>query len=523
MRASRATRRVSRVLAVFVMLSFGGGGVRAEPSLRLDASPAGDRSLLVAGSDARGAHTLRAHVGFDHAVRPLDVLGPHATEYRVLERQTFVEPGVSFALAHRFLFALEAPLLVSERAGPRPFGAPVIGTDAHGPGLGDLELSARARVLGNADAAVKASTRVDTWLPTGKADFAGDGAFRVRPALGLEVTTPRARAALDAGFVFRRRVVLPALLPLRSGRALTTGVAAGLAVDRHARVEIGTELALSLTVGGGARLFDPRSTTGQALLSLRTDLEPLPFSLTLAGGPGLGQGPGAADVRMLGRLTYSPEEPPPPPDGDGDGIPDLGDACPRIRGVSSGDPMMHGCPELLTDTDGDTIPDMRDACPKRPGLGHADRRLHGCPPAPPPPPEPPPPPPPPRATLVEQQIAISEQVQFQTNTAVIRTESDSLLEEVAAILRTHPELLRVEVQGHTDSTGTPELNRRLSDERARAVMGWLVAHGVDAGRLGAVGYGETIPIGDNATEEGRAKNRRVEFRILEQKKREETP
>jgi outer membrane protein OmpA-like peptidoglycan-associated protein len=122
---------------------------------------------------------------------------------------------------------------------------------------------------------------------------------------------------------------------------------------------------------------------------------------------------------------------------------------------------------------------------------------------------------------VEQQIAISEQVQFEVNTAVIRPESDSLLEEVAGILRAHPELLRVEVQGHTDSTGTPELNRRLSQERAQAVTAWLVARGIDPTRLTAVGYGETAPIGDNASEEGRTKNRRVEFRILEQREKEE--
>jgi OOP family OmpA-OmpF porin len=519
MRWSRAALRVSSVLAAVVVLAWPRRPLRAEPSLVLDTSPAGDRALLVPGSDARGAHTLRAHVALDHALQPLVVIGPDATAYPVLERQTFVAPGVSFALAHRFLFALEAPVLVSEEAGWRPFGAPVIGTGKHGPGLGDLELSARARLLGASDAAVKGSARVDAWLPTGKADFAGDGALRARPAVAMEVTTKRARAALEAGFVFRRRSLLPALLPVRTGSALTTGVAAGLTVDRHARFEVGGEVALSLAAGGGARLLDPRSTAGQALLSLRTEWKPLPLSLTLAGGPGLGQGPGAADVRVLARITYSPEEPPPPPDGDGDGIPDLGDACPRVRGVSSGDPMMHGCPELPTDTDGDTIPDMRDACPKRPGLGHLDRKLHGCPPAPPPPPPAPPPaPPPPRATLVEQQIVITEQVQFETNTAVIRPESDSLLEEVAGILRAHPELVRVEVQGHTDSTGTPELNRRLSDERARAVMSWLVTRGIDPGRLGAVGYGETVPLGDNATDEGRTKNRRVEFRILEQKR-----
>jgi OOP family OmpA-OmpF porin len=517
MRASRATLGLTVALAAALAVVGPAATARAEPSLLVDRTPAGDRALLVAGSDARGKHTVRAQLGVDHAVEPLVVLGPHATEYRVLARQTFVLPGLSFALAHRFLFAVEAPVLVSEVEGPRPFSAPVIGTGKHDAGLGDLELSARARVVGEADAPVQASARVDAWLPTGKADFAGDGAFRVRPALGLEVIAKRARAAFEAGYAFRRNVTLPALLPVRAGSALTTGVAAGIAIDRGARFEAGGELALSLVVGGGARLFDPRSTTGQALLSLRTDLRPLPIFVTVAGGPGLGQGPGAADVRVLGRITYSPEEPPPPPDSDGDGIGDLGDACPRVRGVSSGDPMMNGCPELPTDTDGDTVPDMRDACPQRPGVRSADRRLHGCPPPPPQPPAPPPPPPAPRVALVERRIEITEQVRFETDTAVIRAESDPLLEEVAAVFRAHPELLRVEVQGHTDGEGTPEHNRKLSDDRARAVVAWLVEHGVDASRLSAVGHGEERPIADNGTEEGRAKNRRVEFHVVEQK------
>jgi OOP family OmpA-OmpF porin len=508
------------LLSAIVVLGTLSGSARGEPSLFFDKSPAGDRALLVAGSDARGAHTLRAHVGIDHASEPLAMLGPNATQYLVLEQQTFLEPSVSFAFAHRLLFAVEAPLLISETGGRRPFGAPPIGSGDHGAGMGDLKLSARARVLGQADAAVKSSARVDAWLPTGNADFTSDIAFRARPSLGVEVSTKRARGALEAGYVFRRSVVLPALLPVRAGPAVTAGVAAGVAVDRNGRFDVGAELALSLGVGGDTRLFDARSTVGQALLSVRANLEPLPIFLTLGCGPGLGQGPGAADFRVLGRIGYSPEEPPPPPDGDGDTIADLNDACPRVRGVSSGDPMMNGCPELPTDTDGDTIPDLRDACPRRPGPRHVDRKLHGCPPAPPAPPAPPPPPAPPLVTLLPEQIAISTQVQFETNTAVIRPESDTLLAEVAKLLETHPELVRVEVQGHTDSTGTPELNRRLSLERAQAVMARLVAHGIDAARLSATGYGETVPLDDNATEEGRTKNRRVEFRILEQRQME---
>ena len=71
--------------------------------------------------------------------------------------------------------------------------------------------------------------------------------------------------------------------------------------------------------------------------------------------------------------------------------------------------------------------------------------------------------------------------------------------------------LRVEVAGHTDNAGSPEANQRLSQERAQAVMAALVGRGIKADRLTAKGYGQTTPIADNRTEEGRAKNRRVEL------------
>jgi outer membrane protein OmpA-like peptidoglycan-associated protein len=200
---------------------------------------------------------------------------------------------------------------------------------------------------------------------------------------------------------------------------------------------------------------------------------------------------------------------------------------------------MHGCPELLTDTDGDAIPDTLDACPKQAGPANRERRRHGCPPAPDsdgdgiddpidacpaergeksadpkrhgcPPPE---------AKLVAAQIVISEQVQFETGTAAIRPESAAILGEVVRVLGAHPEIEHVEIQGHTDTTGSAELNRTLSEERASAVRSWLVAHGVAEERLVARGYGPDRPIADNASEAGRSQNRRVEFHVLPGKKR----
>jgi outer membrane protein OmpA-like peptidoglycan-associated protein len=131
-----------------------------------------------------------------------------------------------------------------------------------------------------------------------------------------------------------------------------------------------------------------------------------------------------------------------------------------------------------------------------------------------------PPAPPPAASLVESKIEISEQVQFETGTAVLRAESDGILAQVLRVLGEHPELTAIEIEGHTDNTGTPELNRTLSRQRAEAVLAWLVARGVAPTRLQAKGYGQDRPIDDNATEAGRAKNRRVEFRVLGATQRE---
>ena len=89
------------------------------------------------------------------------------------------------------------------------------------------------------------------------------------------------------------------------------------------------------------------------------------------------------------------------------------------------------------------------------------------------------------------------------------------LTEIADTLIRHPEIRRVEVQGHTDNSGTPEHNKVLSEQRAEAVRAWLVQHGVAADRLVARGYGQEKPLVPNVTAGNRARNRRVQFIILE--------
>jgi outer membrane protein OmpA-like peptidoglycan-associated protein len=185
-----------------------------------------------------------------------------------------------------------------------------------------------------------------------------------------------------------------------------------------------------------------------------------------------------------------------PPDRDGDGVPDRFDRCPDRRGVDAVDPDKRGCP---ADGDGDGIPDEEDACPADKGIATGDRATHGCP----------------KSVRFEgKQIVILEQIHFATGRDVIEADSSGVLDQVAQVMRDHPDLARVAVEGHTDDEGAEQANLALSQRRAVAVVRALVSRGIDARRLEARGYGPRRAITDNKTPEGRAKNRRVEFLVV---------
>lgn len=148
--------------------------------------------------------------------------------------------------------------------------------------------------------------------------------------------------------------------------------------------------------------------------------------------------------------------------------------------------------------------------------GAAAQPVMGTLPPPPPPVVKATPPPPPRVEVRDNQIAISEKIQFDVDKATIKPESNSLLDEVAATFKSHPQIKKVSIDGFASNEGSADFNRRLSDERAKAVMAYLISHGVEKERLSAKGWGSDKPIADNTTEDGREKNRRVEFNIVEQ-------
>ena len=99
---------------------------------------------------------------------------------------------------------------------------------------------------------------------------------------------------------------------------------------------------------------------------------------------------------------------------------------------------------------------------------------------------------------------------------MILPKSYPIVDEVVRLLKVNPDIRHLAIEGHTDNRGSDQLNEKLSNDRANAVMKYISDHGIDAGRLSAKGYGPKRPIADNNTDEGRQQNRRVEFHITDQ-------
>lgn len=211
-------------------------------------------------------------------------------------------------------------------------------------------------------------------------------------------------------------------------------------------------------------------------------------------------------------------------DGDGDGVPDSKDACPATEGTDG-----HGCPPHLrdldedgimdnkdgcprewadtpggcpvSDKDGDGIPDERDSCIDEPENQNGWKDSDGCPDEVP--------------ADVAAFSGVIRGITFETGSDKIRKSSYKVIDKAVTTLSTYPEM-RIEVVGHTDDQGEMEANLELSQSRADAVRAYMVDKGVDAGRIYTRGAGQAEPIADNKSKKGRAKNRRIEFRLISQ-------
>ncbi len=122
-----------------------------------------------------------------------------------------------------------------------------------------------------------------------------------------------------------------------------------------------------------------------------------------------------------------------------------------------------------------------------------------------------------KVVVKDNKIVIMDVVHFALNSDVIEERSFDLLSQVAQILKNHPEIQLIRIEGHTDSRGKKAHNQDLSDRRAKSVLNFLIGQRIDANRLTSQGFGPDRPVESNNTEKGRAANRRVEFHILDKK------
>jgi outer membrane protein OmpA-like peptidoglycan-associated protein len=324
---------------------------------------------------------------------------------------------------------------------------------------------------------------------------------------------------------------------------------------RDGRMRLGGELWGTTGIAGvgpdsSSSFFTGRNTTFEWLAQARFTIDPRQRVYAMAGfGTRLTTGYGAADFRVLGGIgTYinfldwkgkSPDrkvvvvpdvedydrdtdgdgypdsidacptekedgKPPDPTDGcpagsdrDGDGIPDVDDQCPDQAEDKDNIQDEDGCPE--DDADNDGIPDVQDKCPLEPGPRSSVAEKFGCP----------------GKTRVTEsgEVELLEPIQFETGRATIKPVSFEILDEVVTLMKSRPSM-RMGIYGHTDSRGTAALNLRLSKDRAAAVRKYIEGKGISGNRLESEGFGQTRPVDTNDTDAGRARNRRVEFKIL---------
>ena len=191
--------------------------------------------------------------------------------------------------------------------------------------------------------------------------------------------------------------------------------------------------------------------------------------------------PDVAGVKSLGGC----------PDADGDGITDKKDNCPDVKGPKEN----NGCP--WPDRDGDTVLDKDDKCPNEKGTV----ANFGCP-----------------EQVVDDSVMkrlndYAKTILFDTSKSSFQAQTMPVLQAMTAILKEYP-AANFSIEGHTDSDGKDVANMKLSENRAAAVVKYLVENGIAASRLSSKGFGESMPIDSNKTKAGKANNRRVEVKLV---------
>lgn len=308
-------------------------------------------------------------------------------------------------------------------------------------------------------------------------------------------------------------------------------------VDYKKRFAIGPEVMLRTTAMAD-RIFKADHTSLEVLLAGFYNVGGW-VTLKAAAGMGVLTGPGTPDARVVFGIDVArmPKEVVEtrvaPIDSDKDGIIDTIDKCPMEAQGDHPDPRSDfwGCPEKDTDKDGiydsvdlcinepqgdhpdpkrlgcpdkdsdnDGIYDSVDACPHEAGVPSTDPKMNGCPEQ--------------LISAEDGEIKILKPVLFDTNKSTIKEESFPVLESIANYLKGNPNVTKLRIEGHTDSDASASYNKKLSKNRVDAVKTWLIKKGVTADTLDTQGFGEECPIASNSTSEGKLKNRRVVFVVV---------
>ena len=465
--------------------------------------------------------------------------------YRPLAWRSAAWIAVALGLWDRVELGVALPVSLWQRA--RDEALPSGEEDSRG--LGDLAVDLKARLLGSPSRpglGLAAAIRLTAPTAMG-ARFAGDELPTVTPWLiGSWRFEQGATLALDLGYRLRSAVEVDGTV---FDDEVRLGLGAELPLGAHglsALTEVDADLGVG-TTEDGARRFVADTSPVEAMGGLRWRRGR--WSVTVGAAKGLSSGYGAPDMRFLTAVAYqtpraqagptpralaappvcrSPAPPPglsatggrapsttaPPspawiealvdmdPDPDADGLVGPADGCPREPEDLDDFEDADGCPDLDDDRDG--VPDLDDRCPREPETVNGVMDEDGCPDE--------------GAGVVVvggERIELGERVLFETASDQLDQRSEKLLKQVAAVLKANPQVLRVRVEGHTDDRGHPDMNVDLAERRARRVRQALISAGIEAARLEARGMGATRPLTGNGSEEGRARNRRVELHVLD--------
>ncbi|NBD10031.1 outer membrane exchange protein TraB [Corallococcus silvisoli] len=373
--------------------------------------------------------------------------------------------------------------------------------------LGDLRLTGKVAIPGLRRPAEGhgwgAALTLNVSFPTGVQDaFAGDGELTWAPGLVLDYRFESGiLLAFNGGFWKRPDRIFSGV---RLGDMAPFGLGTEVPLLRGSGIT-----ALGMVNGAFGLKKEPgqeRQIPAELLIGLRW-YSSLGVTFTFGGGLGCGCSLASPNLSFFTSIIWvpaktreweaierfkDPQPPPPPPpppvDPDGDGVIGEKDRCPDVAGPVEN----SGCPDIDTDSDG--VVDRIDKCPDVP-MGKRGR--DGCP----------------LARTSGNKIVILEQVNFATDQDVILSESYPVLEEVARVMEVNPAMDRILIEGHTDSRASDQYNLELSKRRAASVKRFLIESGVAAERVCSQGFGRSMPVADNASEEGMALNRRVEFTI----------